>query len=79
MQPPVAPNATSPSPHCDLAILGASARAAAQSAIRAGLSPWCADLFADRDLCAMASVARCERHDYPHGLLDLMERDRENT
>jgi predicted ATP-grasp superfamily ATP-dependent carboligase len=32
-------------------ILGASARAAAQSARRAGLMPICGDLFADSDLC----------------------------
>jgi len=30
-------------------IVGASARAAAFSALRAGLRPWCADLFADLD------------------------------
>jgi predicted ATP-grasp superfamily ATP-dependent carboligase len=33
-----------------LLIFGASTRAAAFSALRAGLRPWCADLFADRDL-----------------------------
>src|SRR5713226_4586299 len=34
----------------DIIILGASVRAAAFSALRAGLRPWCADLFADQDL-----------------------------
>jgi uncharacterized protein len=49
-----------------LLILGASARAAAQSARRAGFAPICGDLFADLDLreCAQAtSVA-----DFPSGL-----------
>jgi predicted ATP-grasp superfamily ATP-dependent carboligase len=47
-------------------ILGASTRAAAQSAIRAGLRPICADLFADLDLRGGAQVV--EVADYPHGL-----------
>jgi predicted ATP-grasp superfamily ATP-dependent carboligase len=34
----------------NLVIVGASARAAAFSALRAGLHPWCADLFVDVDL-----------------------------
>lgn len=46
-------------------ILGASARAAAQSAIRAGLSPICIDQFADADLRAVARVL--EIADYPRG------------
>ena len=33
-----------------LIIVGSSARAAAQSAVRAGFSPWCIDQFGDRDL-----------------------------
>lgn len=37
-------------------ILGASTRAAAQSAVRAGLRPICADLFADQDLREIAEV-----------------------
>jgi predicted ATP-grasp superfamily ATP-dependent carboligase len=41
-----------------LLITGASTRAAAYSALRAGLAPTCVDLYADRDLRA---VARCER------------------
>src|SRR5205807_295367 len=42
----------------NLLIFGASARAAAFSALRAGLRPWCADLFADADLAARAPVRR---------------------
>lgn len=48
-----------------LLIIGASARAAAFSALRAGLKPWCADLFADADLrrvCPSLLVT-----DYPRG------------
>src|SRR5262249_14393279 len=37
-------------------IVGASTRAAAQSAVRAGLRPICADFFADLDLRACAQV-----------------------
>ena len=48
-------------------ILGASTRAAAQSAIRAGLAPICADLFSDRDLAFCARVL--EVADYPQGLV----------
>ena len=52
----------------DLLILGASARAAAWSALRAGLTPTTADLFADRDLAAFADAARVEPGAYPDGL-----------
>lgn len=57
-----------------LIIIGASARSAAQSAIRAGYTPWCVDLFADRDLKEIAPVHRCAWEDYPHGLLEVVER-----
>ena len=40
----------------DVLIVGASARSAAQSAVRAGLRPICADAFADEDLRAVADV-----------------------
>ena len=40
----------------DLLIIGASTRAAAFSAIRAGFSPLCADLFGDADLAARCPV-----------------------
>jgi uncharacterized protein len=53
-----------------LTIVGASARAAACSAVRAGLAVHAADLFADADLrscCHAVQVA-----DYPDGLADLV-------
>src|ERR1700687_4838692 len=40
----------------NLILFGASTRAAAFSALRAGLRPWCADLFADRDLRMRCAV-----------------------
>src|SRR5262249_3493498 len=53
-------------------IVGASARAAASSARRAGFDPWCADLFADSDLRAMVPDAvRCPPGQYPAGLAEL--------
>jgi predicted ATP-grasp superfamily ATP-dependent carboligase len=48
-------------PH-DLLILGASCRAAAFSALRAGFHPRCADYFADRDLAAVCPVDRVDSH-----------------
>jgi len=53
-----------------IVIVGASARAAAFSARRAGLSPVTADLFADVDLQANCPTSRVER--YPTGLLKVM-------
>ncbi len=53
----------------NLIILGASARAAAFSAHRAGLSPWCIDLFADADLQARFPVRKVPLAAYPHGIL----------
>lgn len=55
----------------DLLIVGASARAAAASAIRAGYRPWCVDLFADRDLAA-ASVKRCPMYRYPEAIPEII-------
>ena len=52
-------------------ILGAGVRAAAFSALRAGLSPWCADLFGDIDLRGRCPVMRLEGR-YPFGFLDLV-------
>jgi predicted ATP-grasp superfamily ATP-dependent carboligase len=49
-------------PH-DLLIFGASCRAAAFSALRCGLRPFCADYFADRDLAAVCGVERIDPHD----------------
>ncbi len=53
-----------------LAIVGASARAAAASALRAGFQPITADLFADADLRAIATATRISP--YPEGLLDWL-------
>jgi uncharacterized protein len=44
----------------DVLIIGASARAAASSALRCGLRPRCADHFADRDLTAACPVERVD-------------------
>lgn len=55
----------------NLLIFGASARAAAFSALRAGLQPWCADLFADADLQARCPAMRLPAGSYPHGFLYL--------
>src|SRR5216683_2016111 len=57
-----------------LLILGASARAAAFSALRAGLRPWCADLFADRDLQARCPVQRLS-NGYPQGFAQMIRSD----
>jgi predicted ATP-grasp superfamily ATP-dependent carboligase len=50
-----------------LIIVGASARAAAFSAARAGFAPYAIDLFADRDLNELCPAVRIER--YPLGFL----------
>jgi predicted ATP-grasp superfamily ATP-dependent carboligase len=57
-----------------LLIFGASARAAAFSALRAGLRPWCADLFADADLQVRCPAMRLPGR-YPHSFLDLAATD----
>src|SRR5436305_9759061 len=49
-----------------LVIIGASARAAAYSALRAGFAPLACDLFADVDLKRICAAERVR--DYPHGL-----------
>ena len=49
-------------------ILGASARAAAASARRAGLEPFAIDLFADRDTRLICDCLRCPPDEYPEGL-----------
>ncbi len=53
-----------------LVIIGASTRAAAQSALRAGLAPVCGDLFADWDLARACPVRVLV--DYPNSALDLI-------
>ncbi len=55
-----------------LIIFGASVRAAAFSALRAGLRPWCADLFADADLRLRAPAMQLPGN-YPDGFLDLID------
>jgi predicted ATP-grasp superfamily ATP-dependent carboligase len=48
-----------------LSIVGASTRAAAFSALRAGIEPRCADLFGDRDLQTRFSAVRVKGPSYP--------------
>lgn len=55
----------------DLLIVGASTRAAAFSALRAGLRPRCADLFADADLKARCPVERLSSGGYASLFADL--------
>jgi predicted ATP-grasp superfamily ATP-dependent carboligase len=56
-----------------LIILGASSRAAAASAVRAGYQPWCVDLFADRDARELGPVRACPAQQYPTGLLAALD------
>jgi predicted ATP-grasp superfamily ATP-dependent carboligase len=57
----------------DIIILGASVRAAAFSALRAGLRPWCADLFADQDLRDRCSTLSVPSGAYPEGFEAISE------
>jgi uncharacterized protein len=57
----------------DLLILGASARAAAFSAILAGFQPRCADYFADRDLAELCPVDRIDPHHAAREFAELAE------
>jgi predicted ATP-grasp superfamily ATP-dependent carboligase len=54
-------------------VFGASTRAAAQSAVRAGFRPLCADHFADEDLYELAEVLPLAR--YPQGLIAAASSD----
>jgi predicted ATP-grasp superfamily ATP-dependent carboligase len=56
-----------------LLIVGASARAAAFSALRGGMQPICADLFADADLAAVCPTTRVAFSRYPRGLFDWLK------
>src|SRR5437660_1348056 len=56
----------------DVILIGASTRAAAMSALRAGWTPWCVDLFADVDLERIAAVRKVPTATYPHSLLDAL-------
>jgi predicted ATP-grasp superfamily ATP-dependent carboligase len=57
-----------------LFLVGASVRAAAFSALRAGLRPWCADLFADADLQARCRAGRL-MEGYPHAFCAFLATD----
>ncbi len=50
-------------------LLGASVRAMAMSAHRAGWQAWAIDLFGDRDLSRLGSTQRCAAELYPSGLV----------
>jgi predicted ATP-grasp superfamily ATP-dependent carboligase len=55
----------------EVILIGASVRAAAFSAVRAGLRPWCVDLFADADLQAQCRASRIHGR-YPDGFVDAL-------
>lgn len=57
-----------------IVIFGASTRAAAFSALRAGLQPWCADLFGDVDLGQRCPCEVLDHANYPNGFLDIERR-----
>lgn len=57
-----------------LILIGASVRAAAFSALRAGYRPWCADLFGDVDLRQRCPVETIAAARYPEGVLELLDR-----
>jgi predicted ATP-grasp superfamily ATP-dependent carboligase len=61
-------------PEQRLIVIGASARAAAFSALRAGMQPWCIDLFADADLRAVCEVTRIDLRSYPNGFRKILRR-----
>lgn len=52
-------------------IVGASGRAAAASALRAGFEPFVLDLFADADTQRLCDVRRLPMAEYPHGFVAL--------
>jgi uncharacterized protein len=57
-----------------LLIIGASVRAAAFSALRAGLQPWCADLFADADLERVCPGVRLTLAEYPNAYRTILKK-----
>jgi uncharacterized protein len=57
----------------DVLIFGASCRAAAFSALRAGLRPRCGDYFADRDLAAVCPIDRIDSRRPRRGFTVLAE------
>src|SRR5262249_37028501 len=56
----------------NLLIVGASTRAAAFSAMRAGLRPCCSDLFADQDLASRCHVTRIAGDLYPSAFAQFL-------
>ena len=54
-----------------LLIVGASGRAAAASARRAGFAPHVVDLFADADTRRIATVQQCPLNEYPNSIITL--------
>lgn len=56
----------------DLAVVGASSRAAAFSALRAGYCPLACDLFADQDLRAACAWIQVKREHYPGRLPEYL-------
>lgn len=54
----------------ELILVGASVRAAAHSALRAGFKPYAIDQFADRDLAAICPAVKIRR--YPHDLYSAL-------
>jgi predicted ATP-grasp superfamily ATP-dependent carboligase len=56
-----------------LVLIGASVRAAAFSALRAGLRPWAIDLFGDRDLRAACPARVVPKGQYPAALAQLVK------
>jgi predicted ATP-grasp superfamily ATP-dependent carboligase len=55
----------------DVILMGASVRALAASALRAGLVPWCADLFGDVDLARACAARVLPLAQYPGGFVAL--------
>ncbi|MFM7149072.1 MAG: ATP-grasp domain-containing protein, partial [Gemmataceae bacterium] len=56
----------------ELIIVGASVRAVAFSALRAGFHPWCVDLFSDLDLARSCSSIQLT-DSYPNGFLTVIK------
>jgi predicted ATP-grasp superfamily ATP-dependent carboligase len=56
----------------DLIVIGASARAAASSALRAGFAPYWIDQFGDLDLAERFPGARVAADRYPAGIVELL-------
>lgn len=61
-------------PQPDLIVIGASARAAASSAARAGFSPYWIDQFGDQDVGSRFPGERVRSGRYPRALADCLER-----